>query len=130
MENNNAYELYQANSTMVESPIKLVEMLYEGILRFCAQAKRYMEAGDIEKKVYFINRTTDIFTELLNTLDYERGGDVATYLTGLYMHQIKLLTQANVTNDTQKIDIVINVAKGLLEAWREVNADELMQYES
>ena len=89
-----------------------------------------MEAGDIEKKVYFINRTTDIFTELLNTLDYERGGDVATYLTGLYMHQIKLLTQANVTNDTQKIDIVINVAKGLLEAWREVNADELMQYES
>lgn len=130
MKNNSAYELYQANSTMVESPIKLVEMLYEGILRFCAQAKRYMEDGDIEKKVYFINRTTDIFTELLNTLDYERGGDVATYLTGLYMHQIKLLTQANVTNDTQKIDIVINVAKGLLEAWREVNADELIQYES
>ncbi len=126
MRSTNAYNLYQQNAVMVESPVKLVEMLYEGILRFCAQAKRYMEAGDIEKKIYYINRTTDIFTELLNTLDYEKGGDVATYLTGLYTHQIKLLTQANVTNDTSKIDIVINVARGLLEAWREVNAQELL----
>ena len=127
MRSTNAYSLYQQNSVMVESPVKLVEMLYEGILRFCAQTKRYMEAQDIEKKIYYINRTTDIFTELLNTLDYERGGDVAVYLTGFYTHQIKLLTQANVTNDTAKVDIVMNVAKGLLEAWREVNAEELMR---
>lgn len=125
MRGNNAYNIYQQNSVSVESPVKLVEMLYEGILRFSAQAKHYMEAEDIEKKIYYINRTTDIFTELLNTLDYDRGGDVAVYLTGLYTHQIKLLTQANVANDTTKIDIVMNVARGLLEAWREINQDEL-----
>lgn len=50
MYGNNAYSLYQQNSVSVESPVKLVEMLYEGILRFCAQAKRHMEAEDIEKK--------------------------------------------------------------------------------
>ena len=122
----NAYDLYQQNAVMVESPVKLVEMLYEGILRFCTQAKRNIESGDIEKKIYYINRVTDIFTELLNTLDYEKGGDVATYLAGLYTYQIKLLTQANVTNDVSKIDIVLNVAQGLLEAWREVNSHELL----
>ncbi|CUU39242.1 MULTISPECIES: flagellar export chaperone FliS [Helicobacter] len=127
MYGNNAYSLYQQNSVSVESPVKLVEMLYEGILRFCAQAKRHMEAEDIEKKIYYINRTTDIFTELLNTLDYDKGGEVAVYLTGLYTHQIKLLTQANVANDPAKIDVVINVAKGLLEAWREINQDELVR---
>lgn len=125
MRGSNAYNIYQQNSVSVESPVKLVEMLYEGILRFCAQAKHHIEAEDIEKKIYYINRTTDIFTELLNTLDYDRGGDVAVYLTGLYTHQIKLLTQANVANDTAKIDIVMNVARGLLEAWREINQDEL-----
>ncbi|MCI7485659.1 MAG: flagellar export chaperone FliS [Helicobacter sp.] len=122
----NAYDLYQQNAVMVESPVKLVEMLYEGILRFCTQAKRNIESGDIEKKIYYINRVTDIFTELLNTLDYEKGGDVADYLAGLYTYQIKLLTQANVTNDVSKIDIVLNVAQGLLEAWREVNSHELL----
>ena len=123
----NAYSLYQQNNVSVESSAKLIEMLYEGILRFGGQARRNIECGDIEKKIYYINRITDIFTELLNILDYEKGGDVAVYLTGLYTHQIKLLTQANVENNPEKIDIVLNVAKGLLEAWREIHHNELVQ---
>ena len=121
----NAYALYQQNEISVESPAKLIEMLYEGILRFAGQIKVNIENGDIEKKIYYINRVTDIFTELLNVLDYERGGEVAVYLTGLYTHQIKILTQANVENNTQKVDIVVNVVKGLLEAWREIHPNEL-----
>lgn len=121
----NAYNLYQQNSVSVESPAKLIEMLYEGILKFAAQAKRHMEADDIEKKILYINKVADIFTELLNVLDYERGGEVAVYLTGLYTHQIKTLTQANVENDSTKIDLVMGVARGLLEAWREIHAHEL-----
>ncbi|GAA8857891.1 flagellar export chaperone FliS [Helicobacter pylori] len=100
-------------------------MLYEGILRFSSQAKRCIENEDIEKKKYYINRFTDILTELMNILDYEKGGEVAVYLTGLYTHQIKVLTQANVENDASKIDLVLNVARGLLEAWREIHSDEL-----
>ncbi len=121
----NAYSLYQQNSVSIESPAKLIEMLYEGILRFASQAKRYIEAEDIEKKIYYINRTTDIFSELINSLDYDRGGEVAHYLSGLYTHQIKLLAQANIRNDGEKIDIVIRVARGLLDAWREINSNEL-----
>ncbi len=121
MKGNLAYSSYQQNSVAVESPAKLVEMLYEGILRFASMAKRCIDSQDIEKKIYYINRTTDIFVELLNSLDYEKGGQVAHYLTGLYTHQIKLLTQANMENNKDKIDIVIKVVKGLLEAWKEVN---------
>lgn len=121
MTSQNAYMLYQQTHTSVESPSKLIEMLYEGILRFSSLAKKSIEAGDIEKKIYYINRTTDIFTELLNVLDYDNGGEVAHYLTGLYMQQIKFLTQANLENDTAKIDIVIKVARGLLDAWREIH---------
>lgn len=121
----NAHSMYQQNSISVESPSKLIEMLYEGILRFLGQVKRHMENDDIEKKIYYVNRTTDIFTELLNVIDYDKGGEVAVYLTGLYTHQIKLLTQANMDNDIEKIDVIMNVAKGLLEAWREINHEEL-----
>lgn len=121
MKSSLAYNSYQQNSVAVESPAKLVEMLYEGILRFASMAKRCIDSQDIEKKIYYINRTTDIFVELLNSLDYEKGGQVAHYLTGLYTHQIKLLTQANMENSKEKIDIVIKVVKGLLEAWKEVN---------
>lgn len=121
MTNQNAYNLYRQTHIAVESPEKLVEMLYEGILRFTSLAKKSIDSSDIEKKIYYINRTTDIFTELLNVLDYDRGGEVAHYLTGLYMQQIKFLTQANLDNDNAKIDTVIKVTRGLLDAWREIH---------
>jgi len=121
MNSNLAYSEYTQNNVSVESREKLIEMLYEGILRFNYQAKKAIKNKDYEKKSYWINRSVDIFIELINSLNYE-GGDVAKYLNGLYLHQIKLLSNANMKNKIEDIDIVNRVVKGLLEAWREINA--------
>lgn len=116
--NNLAYNTYAQNNASIESPYKLIEMLYEGILRFNAQTKKAIKDGDIEKRVYWVNRSTAIFSELISTLDYSQG-DVAYYLNGLYTYQIKLLMDASIEQDISKIDEVNNVVKGLLEAWKE-----------
>ena len=118
MRSNLAYATYSQNNVSIESSEKLIKMLYEGILRFASQAKRSMEENDIEKKTYWVNRTTAIFSELLNSLNYD-GGQIAHYLSGLYVHQIKLLTEANIYNDASKIDEVLNVTKELLQVWKE-----------
>jgi flagellar protein FliS len=93
-------------------------MLYEGILRFASQAKRAIEDGNIEKRTYWINRTSAIFAELIHSLNYDNGR-VAYYLQGLYTYQLKLLSEANLNNDTEKLDQVMNVARGLLDAWKD-----------
>ncbi|HEB7537961.1 TPA: flagellar export chaperone FliS [Campylobacter coli] len=126
MQNNLAYNAYSQNQAGIESPQKLIEMLYEGILRFCSRAKVAIRNEDIEQRVYFVKRTTAIFIELINTLDYEKGGEVAHYLSGLYTREIQLLSLANLENNEARIDEVINVTKGLLEAWREVHSNEAM----
>ena len=120
MSSNLAYNIYTQNNVSVESPVRLIEMMYEGVLRFNAQAKKAIKDGDIEKKAYWINRSIAVIAELISTLNYD-GGDVALYLDGLYTHQIKLLTEANLKNEAENIDIVNKVFKGLLEAWRETN---------
>ena len=120
MYNTNAYNTYTQNNVEVESPQKLVEMLYEGILRFNTQAKRSIREDNIEKRTYWINRSNAVFIELLNALDIEKGGDVARYLNGLYSYQLSLLIKANMQNSEQHLDEVNNVVKSLLEAWREV----------
>jgi flagellar protein FliS len=117
-----AYNTYVQNNTQVESPEKLIEMLYEGLIRFCSLAKKSIENNDVEKRVYWTNRAIAIFEELINSLDAEKGGDVAIYLEGLYTQQIKFLNESNVENNAEKIDIVLNVVRELLEAWREVTA--------
>lgn len=118
MRSNLAYSAYSQNNISIESSEKLIKMLYEGILKFTGQAKKSIELQNIEKKVYWINRTTAIFSELINSLNYD-GGDIAHYLSGLYTQQIKLLTEANMTNDTKKLDEIIHVTKTLLEVWNE-----------
>ena len=121
MRTNLAYNEYTQNNISIESKEKLIEMLYEGILRFNYQAKKAIKEKDFEKKSYWINRSIDIFIELINSLNFN-GGDVAHYLNGLYSYQIQLLTSANIKNSIEELDTVNKVIKGLLEAWREINA--------
>ena len=116
--NNLAYNTYTQNNVGVESPQKLIQMMYEGVLRFNMQAKKAITEGDIERRTYWINRSSAVLSELINILDYNHG-EVAHYLNGLYQHQLHLLLQANIKNSSEKLDEVTRVIKGLLEAWRE-----------
>jgi len=118
MSSNLAYATYSQNNVSIESKEKLVEMLYEGILRFASLAKRSIEENDIEKKSYWINKTVAIFSELLSSINHDTG-DISDYLTGLYLYQIQSLSIANIENDTKNIDQVLHVTKELLQAWRE-----------
>ena len=118
MYSNAAYNTYNQNNVSIESPEKLIEMMYEGVLRFSAQAKKAILDEDNAKKVYWINRAIAVIVELITVLDKSQG-DVAIYLDGLYNYQIQLLSYANLENNTEKIDEVSNVFKELLAGWRE-----------
>jgi flagellar protein FliS len=114
-----AHNIYAQNNVGIESPEKLIAMLYEGVLRFNAQAKKAIDDSNVEKRVYWINRSIAIITELISTLDGTQGGDVFEYLNGLYNYERNLLTEASAESNKEKIDEVTNVFKGLLEAWKE-----------
>jgi len=126
MRTNLAYSAYSQNNVSIESSEKLIKMLYEGVLKFTSQAKKSMELKDIEKKVYWINRSVAIFAELSNSLNFD-GGQVAYYLQGLYAYQMQLLSEANLKNDTKKLDEVISVTKSLLLAWNEKTANAVAE---
>jgi len=118
MYGNNAHNIYAQNNVGIESPAKLIEMLYEGVLRFNAQAKKAIKDKDVEKRVYWMNRSTAIITELVATLDMNQG-NISQYLEGLYNYQIQLISDAGNENSSTKLDECSNVFKVLLEAWRE-----------
>ena len=120
---NAAYAAYNQNNMGIDSPQKLISMLYEGVLRFIYRAKKAMDEGDIQNKVLFLNKTNAIFFELMNSLDMSQG-QISEYLQGLYSRQIQLISEANITNDQSKLDEVVHVTRELLEAWRDVTKDD------
>ncbi len=118
MYGNSAHNIYAQNNVGIESPSKLIEMLYEGVLRFNAQAKKAIKDKNVEKRVYWMNRSTAVITELVGILDMSQG-DISHYLEGVYNYQIQLIADAGYTQDISKLDECSNVFKVLLEAWRE-----------
>ena len=88
MYSNLAYNTYAQNNIGVESPEKLIQMMYEGILRFNMQAKRSIMESDIEKRTYWVNRSSAVISELINVLDYNQG-DISV-ITSYSIHYTKL----------------------------------------
>ena len=124
MYGNTAHSIYAQNNAGIESPEKLISMLYEGILRFNAQAKKAIKDGNVEKRVYWTNRSIAVITELINTLDMKQG-QVAEYLNGLYGHEIRLLSIASLEKNLEKYDEVSHVFRELNVAWKETtNVDQ------
>ncbi|MDF1883750.1 flagellar export chaperone FliS [Sulfurimonas sp. SAG-AH-194-C21] len=118
MYGNNAHNIYAQNNLGIESPAKLIAMLYEGVLRFNAQAKKAVKDEDIEKRIYWMNRSIAVITELISSLDMEVGS-ISLYLEGLYNYQIQLISKAGQENSIQELDECSEVFKALLEAWKE-----------
>ncbi len=118
MYGNVAHNIYAQNNVGIESSAKLIEMLYEGILRFNAQAKKALKDKDIEKRIYWTNRSIAIITELIATLDMSQG-EISEYLTGLYNYEIQLLSSVGFEDGEEKLTEASNVFRTLLETWRE-----------
>jgi len=118
---NSAVIAYKTNNLQIDSKIKLIESLYEGILVFNANIIKSIKDNEIELKVDWVNRSTAVFIELMNALDLDSAGTIAEYLNNLYAQQLKYLREANKDNDIAKVKLVNNVVIGLLDAWRETN---------
>ncbi len=118
MYTNTAHNIYAQNNAGIESPEKLVAMMYEGVLRFNAQAKKAIKDDSLEKKIYWLNRSVAVIAELISVIDMEQG-QVSQYLEGLYAYEAQLLGLAALDNDIEKINEVSHVFKELLAAWRE-----------
>lgn len=119
--------LQQYKSTHVEtgSAEKLIVLLYEGALRFCDEARRAIDDGDIPARANKLGRAKRIVQELRNSLDHEVGGEIAERLESLYEFVEHRLTVANLDHDHQAIDDATQILGILLESWQRVARGEI-----
>jgi flagellar protein FliS len=69
-----------------------------------------------------IVKTQEIITELMVSLDFEQGGDIAKNLFSLYTWFNKELLEANIAQDIKRILVVRNMLNELRSAWAEIVA--------
>lgn len=98
---------------------QLLIMLYEGAIRHLKRATDCINSGDLDGKGVAIGKAHDIINELLNTLDFKVGGQVAVDLERLYSFMTDQLIKANLENQIEPIDHVRKLMEELLVGWRE-----------
>lgn len=109
----------KAQVTTADS-VKLVVLLYEGAIRFLLKAQDGLKERNVVQRHNHIQKALNIIEELKNSLNFSQGGEIAHSLNTLYVFMDKHLTEANMKNDSQKIQEVINILSSLKEAWETV----------
>jgi flagellar protein FliS len=118
-----ALHTYRSTQAQTSSPLELVVMLYDGALRFLADAERAFAAGDVAARGQAISRALAIVHELQNTLDLAKGGAVAEELDRLYDFIQDRLFAATRDKDAAPLGEARKILSSLAEAWRTLAAN-------
>ena len=113
---------YRQQSILTATPGQLVVMLYDGCLRFLHQAAYALRDNDAIQAGARLSRAEAIIAELLDTLDLEQGGVVASRLQGIYVFCLRHLTEARAAGDPDMVEKVGELLGELRDAWAQVAA--------
>jgi len=116
----NPYRQYQKTAVTTASREKILLMLYEGAIRFTRQSALAMQERRIADKGKYISKATAIISELMATLDFKVGGQLAADLENLYIFMIDKLIEGNIKNDVDCLNHVDKLLNTLYVAWKDV----------
>ncbi len=95
-------------------------MLYDGALRFLELGKAGLLAKNLFEKNDNLQKSQKIVMELMNTLDVQKGGEMAKNLMSLYFFVVQQLMEANIEDDVEKLDVAAKILRDLRESWLDV----------
>ncbi len=124
----NAVSTYKETKIKTAGQGQLIIMLYNTAIRQLDEALFLLQANDtgkrdpgkIEKIGKAVVKTQEIISELMVSLDFEQGGEIAVNLFSLYTWFNRELMEANISRDARRILIVKNHIENLRNAWQEV----------
>jgi len=127
---NNALSAYKETRIRTASQGQLIVMLYDEAVKQLDRAVELLslnksgkrDPSRIEVIGKAIIKARDIITELMVSLDFDQGGEIAQNLFALYTWFNKELMEAHMSIDIVRITDVRNMVNDLRGAWVETSA--------
>ncbi len=116
----NPAKAYLATQVKTTTKGELLLMLYEAAIKFLKRAKVEMEKKDYAQKGIYISKAMDVISELANSLNKEKGGEITTNLHSLYMFCNIHLAKANSKMNPDMLDEVIKILDGIRSAFAQI----------
>jgi flagellar protein FliS len=124
----NAISSYKETRVNTASQGQLIIMLYDEAIKHLDRGLELLgldkdgkrNPRNIEKISKSVLKAQEIVTELLVSLDFEGGGEIAKNLFSIYTWFNKELLEANISPDVRRIIAVRNQLSELRSAWVEI----------
>lgn len=102
------------------TPGQLVVILYDHFLTHLAKARYAMDAEQLAARSDALSVCRSVLTELLVTLDRDRGGDMAVHLGAIYSFLLGELTTLGIKPDRQRLERITRIVQELRDAFAQV----------
>lgn len=99
------------------SPARLTVLLFEHLEVVLRRAQTAIRSAQIELRVENMGRAREIVSELLGTLDIERGGDIALDLSMLYGFLLSEMVDVGIRRDVVRLGRLIGIVNTLSTAF-------------
>jgi flagellar protein FliS len=115
-----AAKAYLVTQVSTASQGDLLLMLYDTAIKHLRQAIDKMRAGDVAAKGVLITKALAIISELQESLNKDRGGDISKNLFQLYFFCNSRLLMANLKMRPEIVEEVITILSGLRQAFAQI----------
>lgn len=99
------------------SPLRVVQLLFEGLMARIMEARGAIEHKDFFKKAECLSSAIAIITELKHSLDPAAAPALGANLGALYGYCLEGLLEVNKTNNIQKLDEVASLIRTVKEGF-------------
>jgi len=113
----NAHDAYLESRVLSADPLELVKLLYQAAITAVRDARRHLANREILARARAITKACSILTELIVSLDHERGGEISLGLARLYDYMSRRLIEANLQQADQPLEEVLGLLSTLAEGW-------------
>ncbi|MEX2649228.1 MAG: flagellar export chaperone FliS [Alphaproteobacteria bacterium] len=114
-------ERYRTQEIMTATPCQLVVKLYDKAIHSLLLAEDAIRRRDVKARHAANLKALDVISHLTNTLDLERGGEIAGNLQRLYEFMCVRLVEVDVNNDPQAARDVIGLLQPLRASWQQLD---------
>jgi|HubBroStandDraft_6_1064221.scaffolds.fasta_scaffold86967_2 flagellar protein FliS len=113
--------MYRESAVRGTSPVGLIVILYEEIVRAIRKAQRGLAQNNIEQRTLQLSHAMMVVGHLQAILDFRAGGEVAQNLSRFYNTMRDKMLEANVQASHETLEWLATTFSEHAAAWKEVD---------
>ena len=114
---------YKKSQVETVDQLSLILMLYNRAILLLGKAREELSEKKYEEKHESLTKACNIVLELMQSLDQDKGGEIAASLSRLYSFVIREILDADTNLNIKALDMAITTLSELRTSWEGIKDD-------